>query len=87
MTRHIESYRYEVQHGHDADFVAYQRKSSHGVWQTIAMWMIPQPTGHRVLGSRCTAFRHFGRGRVSQRRISDFEVIARNQLHCTRINV
>ena len=36
MTRHIESYRYEVQHGHDADFVAYQRKSSDGVWQTIS---------------------------------------------------
>jgi hypothetical protein len=45
MTRRIKPYRYEVQHNNDADFVAYQRKSSHGVWQTISMWMIPQPTG------------------------------------------
>ena len=45
MTRHIKPYRYEVQHSNDADFVAYQRKSSHGVWQTISMWMIPQPSG------------------------------------------
>jgi hypothetical protein len=44
MTRHIKLYRYEVQHGNDANFVAYQRKSSHGVWQTISMWMIPQPS-------------------------------------------
>ena len=46
MTRHIEPYRYEVQHGDDADFVAYQRKSSDGGWQTISVWMIPQPAGH-----------------------------------------
>ena len=46
MTRHIEPYRYEVQHSGDADFVAYQRKSSDGAWQTISMWMIPQPAGH-----------------------------------------
>ncbi len=26
MTRHIESYRYEIQYSDDADFVAYQRK-------------------------------------------------------------
>jgi hypothetical protein len=43
MTRHIKPYRYEIQHGDDADFVAYQHKSSDGVWQTISVWMIPQP--------------------------------------------
>ena len=41
MTRHIEPYRYEVQRSDDADFVAYQRKSGDGVWQTISVWMIP----------------------------------------------
>lgn len=40
MTKHTESYRYEIQHGDDADFVTYQRKSSDGDWQTISMWMI-----------------------------------------------
>jgi hypothetical protein len=45
MTRHIEAYRYEVQHSDDADIVAYQRKSSDGVWRTISVWMIPQPAG------------------------------------------
>ena len=40
MTRHIEPYLYEVQHSDDADFVAYQRKSRVGVWQTISVWMI-----------------------------------------------
>ncbi|VIO73029.1 hypothetical protein CI1B_46610 [Bradyrhizobium ivorense] len=43
MTRHLESYRYEILHGDDADFVAYQRKSGDG-WQTISTWMIPDPT-------------------------------------------
>ncbi|MDA9499214.1 hypothetical protein XI05_17430 [Bradyrhizobium sp. CCBAU 11357] len=41
MTRHLESYRYEIQYSDDADFVAYQRKSSDGVWQTVSTWMIP----------------------------------------------
>ena len=45
MTRHIKPYRYEIQHGDDADFVAYQHKSSDGVWQTISAWMIPQSAG------------------------------------------
>jgi hypothetical protein len=45
MTRHVASYRYEVQHSDDADFVAYQRKSNDGAWQTISVWMISQPTG------------------------------------------
>ena len=34
MTRHTEDYRYEIQHGDDADIVAYQRKSSDGVWRS-----------------------------------------------------
>ena len=46
MTKRIESYRYEFLHSDDADFVAYQRKSSDDVWQTISVWMIPQPAGH-----------------------------------------
>ncbi|WP_164940485.1 hypothetical protein [Bradyrhizobium zhanjiangense] len=41
MTRHLESYRYEIQYSDDADFVTYQRKSSDGVWQTVSAWMIP----------------------------------------------
>jgi hypothetical protein len=46
MTRHIESYRYEILHGDDADFVTYQRKSSDGNWQTISTWMIPDPADY-----------------------------------------
>jgi hypothetical protein len=46
MTRPSESHRYEIQHGDDADFVAYQRKSSDGAWQTISSWMIPEPADH-----------------------------------------
>jgi hypothetical protein len=46
MTRHIEAYRYEVQHSDDADIVAYQRKSRDGVWRTISAWMIPQPVDY-----------------------------------------
>lgn len=42
MTGHVETYRYEIQHSDDADFVAYQRKSSDGCWQTITSWMIPE---------------------------------------------
>jgi hypothetical protein len=36
----IESYRYELAHGEDGDFIAYQRK--HGLWQTVSTWMIPR---------------------------------------------
>jgi hypothetical protein len=46
LTRHIEAYRYEVQHSDDADIVAYQRKSRDGVWRTISAWMIPQPVDY-----------------------------------------
>ena len=35
-------YRYEVVHGDDADFIAYQRHYGDGVWQTFSTWMIPQ---------------------------------------------
>ena len=43
QTRHsIKSHRYELVHGEDADFVAYQRKFSDGLWQTVSTWMIPR---------------------------------------------
>jgi len=37
----IEFRRYEVVHGEDADFVAYQRKCADDLWQTVSIWMIP----------------------------------------------
>ena len=42
MTKMIKSYRYELMDGDDADFIAYERKSGDGVWQTVSVWMIPQ---------------------------------------------
>ncbi|HEY2247408.1 MAG TPA: hypothetical protein VGH70_08200 [Bradyrhizobium sp.] len=42
MTKSNKSYRYELTHGDDADFIAYQRKSGHGAWQTVSVWMVPQ---------------------------------------------
>ena len=42
MTKRIKAYRYELTHGDDADFIAYQSKSGGGVWQTVSVWMIPQ---------------------------------------------
>jgi hypothetical protein len=42
MTKRIKSYRYELMHGDDADFIAYQHKSGGGDWQTVSVWMIPQ---------------------------------------------
>lgn len=45
MTKRIEPYRHELLHSDDADFVAYQRKSSNGVWRTVSIWMIPQLAG------------------------------------------
>ena len=38
----IKSHRYELGHGEDADFVAYQRKFGDGLWQTVSTWMIPR---------------------------------------------
>jgi hypothetical protein len=40
--RSIKSHRYELVHGDDADFVAYQRKFGDGLWQTVSTWMIPR---------------------------------------------
>jgi hypothetical protein len=38
----IKSHRYELVHGEDADFIAYQRKFGDGLWQTVATWIIPR---------------------------------------------
>jgi hypothetical protein len=38
----IKSHRYELVHGEEADFIAYQRKFGDGVWQTVSTWMIPR---------------------------------------------
>jgi hypothetical protein len=40
--RSIKSHRYELVHGEDADFIAYQRKFGDGLWQTVSTWMIPR---------------------------------------------
>jgi hypothetical protein len=43
-TRHsIRSHRYELVHGEEADFIAYQRRFGDGLWQTVSTWMIPRP--------------------------------------------
>jgi hypothetical protein len=42
MTKRIKSYRYELMHGDDADFIAHERRSSDAVWQIVSVWMIPQ---------------------------------------------
>jgi hypothetical protein len=41
MKKGTTSYRHELRHADDGDFVAYQRKSD-GVWRTVSIWMIPQ---------------------------------------------
>jgi hypothetical protein len=38
----IKSHRYELVHGEDADFIAYQRKFGDGHWRTVSTWMIPR---------------------------------------------
>ena len=38
----IKSHRYELVHGEDADFIAYQRKFGDGRWQTVSTWMVPR---------------------------------------------
>jgi hypothetical protein len=43
MSKRIKSYRYELMHGDDAEYIAYQRKSGR-VWRTVSVWMIPQTT-------------------------------------------
>jgi hypothetical protein len=40
--RSIKSHRYELVHGEDGDFIAYERKFGDGLWRTIATWMIPR---------------------------------------------
>jgi hypothetical protein len=43
QTKHsIKSHRYELVHGEDADFIAYQRKFGDGLWQTVSTWMLPR---------------------------------------------
>jgi hypothetical protein len=42
MKQIIKSHRYELVHGEDADFIAYQRKFGDGLWQTVSTWMIPR---------------------------------------------
>ena len=37
----MKSHRYELVHGEDADFIAYQRFGD-GLWQTVSTWMIPR---------------------------------------------
>jgi hypothetical protein len=39
--KHSRSHRYELVHGEDADFIAYQRKLGGGPWRTVSTWMIP----------------------------------------------
>jgi hypothetical protein len=34
-------FRYELVHGDDAEFIAYQRQLDDGLWQTLSRWMIP----------------------------------------------
>jgi hypothetical protein len=46
MTKRIELFCYELQHSDDADLVAYQRKSTNGVWHTVSVWMIPRLLAH-----------------------------------------
>ena len=41
MTKPIKSYRYQLLHRDEADFVEYQREASNGAWQTLSIWMIP----------------------------------------------
>jgi hypothetical protein len=37
-----KSHRYELVHGEEADFIAYQRKFGDGLWQTVSTWMVPR---------------------------------------------
>ena len=35
-------HRYELVHGDEADFIAYQRQLGDAVWRTFSTWMIPR---------------------------------------------
>jgi hypothetical protein len=37
----LSMFRYELVHGDDAEFIAYQRHLGDGIWQTVSGWMIP----------------------------------------------
>jgi hypothetical protein len=37
----LTMFRYELVHGDDAEFIAYQQQLGDGVWQTLSSWMIP----------------------------------------------
>jgi hypothetical protein len=41
QTGDLTMFRYELVHGDDAEFIAYQRQLGDGVWQTLSRWMIP----------------------------------------------
>jgi hypothetical protein len=45
MTKRIDKlskhHRYQLVHGDDADFVAYQRQIGKGAWRTLSTWMVP----------------------------------------------
>jgi hypothetical protein len=44
QTGDLAMFRYELVHGDDAEFIAYQRQLGDGVWQTLSRWMIPGTT-------------------------------------------
>jgi hypothetical protein len=44
QTGDLTMFRYELVHGDDAEFIAYQRQLGDGVWQTLSRWMIPART-------------------------------------------
>jgi hypothetical protein len=50
IKRSIESHRYQLVHGEDADFIAYQRKFGDGLWLTVSTWMIPRSLSQRSRG-------------------------------------
>jgi hypothetical protein len=40
-TQFTRSHRYELVHGEDSAFIAYQLHFGDGVWRTVSTWMIP----------------------------------------------
>jgi hypothetical protein len=53
-------FRYEIVHGDDAEFIAYQRQLDDGIWQTLSRWMIPGTNSNRrqEANRRLTLFRY-----------------------------
>jgi hypothetical protein len=35
-------HRYQLVHGDDGDFIAYQRDLGNGVWRTYSTWLVPR---------------------------------------------